>query len=208
MTFDNRDKLTFTLTEETIVSNDTVKIAATVEALMVAPLTAKNIDEAVNAALKNFVNADWSFSNPNRVTDKTGIERAVYTAYARVPMNENNALEQRRINASKPGLTITNISTDVSVPRAGIVAAESNLRLQLYAAARDECAKFNSKIQATSSSYCIGNMEFERSSDMVAKSLMRASSYSATIGSFADSGPESIAHTEKVVMSATVTLVL
>lgn len=205
-----QDTIHFNLTAETTVINDTVKVMASIEAVIQPGQDDPALRSEIRSTLSKLISgADWQFSNFVRSTDRTGLERVSLTATTRVSETENSNLDGRAVSVSRPGLTIVRVTVDQSIPHVKIEAAEHTLRMTLLTRANDELAAVNTimgKDKQTSAVYRVSGIEFERegSSDY---SHMRTKSYAATaIMESAASDDSVLGHAEKIKLNARLTL--
>jgi hypothetical protein len=194
----------FEISEDKVVTNDTVKVSVTVSAMIDgSTITNENLASAVKAILNKFIEGDWAFSNPTRQFD-TGIEKATYAAHIRIPADQNYDLNSRASAQNAKGIQITNIVPDVSIPIYQTRKAESELRATILKRAQEEAAILSDvyKGQLTIGSIVFGEQAAPYSN---AKSLRAGSAYAAS-ASFGDESP-AIGNSERIAMSATVKLV-
>ena len=105
------DTLSFSLTEEAVVVNDTVRIVVRVHAQKALDGTEAALQADIRQAVRSFVDApDWMLPAMRRDTQPTGLETVTLTASVVVPDTENHALKDRAEKASRPGLTLSNRS--------------------------------------------------------------------------------------------------
>ena len=123
------DTLSFSLTEETVVVSDTVRIVVRVHAQKVRDDTEAALQADIRQTVRSFVDApDWMLSSVRRDTQPTGRETLTLTASVVVPDTENHGLRERAEKASRPGLTLSKPVADTSIPTAVLQAAERHLR--------------------------------------------------------------------------------
>ena len=138
------DTLSFSLTEEAVVVNDTVRIVVRVHAQKALDGTEAALQADIRQAVRSFVDApDWMLSAMRRDTQPTGLETVTLTASVVVPDTENHALKDRAEKASRPGLTLSNPVADTSIPTAVLQAAERRLRKTLLQRAMDEAVELS-----------------------------------------------------------------
>jgi len=154
-----QDTIDFTLRAEHTIVNKTVKLIATVVALVAGDTTEEALRADIKATMKKLIEADWQFSNMTRSADASGWERVTLNASVRVPESENYNLDNRAKEASRKGLTITDVRVDTSVPYSMIEEAESDLRLVLIEKVHAERAKLERSLDA-GSSYRIHSLSF------------------------------------------------
>jgi hypothetical protein len=130
--------LSFQLSADTVVVNDTVRLNVSVVAMISKDQPDDAVKADIKAMMKALVDTDWSFSNMVRAMDQSGLERLTVSATARVPEAENVRLDERARAVSREGLRIVSISPDTSVPKRMVQEAESKLRVELMKRAHDE----------------------------------------------------------------------
>ena len=75
------DTLSFSLVEETMVANDTVRIVVRVHAHKTPDGTEAALQADIRQAVRSFVDApDWRLSSPRRDMQPTGLEAVTLTA--------------------------------------------------------------------------------------------------------------------------------
>lgn len=141
-----QDTVELNLTAEDTVVNKTIKLVASIVALVDAAQTEETLNTEIRAALKKLVDAEWQFSNTNRSTDASGYERVEVTASVRVKESENYNLGKRAEAVSRPGLTVNSVMVDSSIPQAVLLKAESDLRVVLSKKAIEECEKLSAAL--------------------------------------------------------------
>ena len=133
-----QDTIDFPLVAEKTVTNDTVKITVSVNAL----ITGQAEDELraeIHSRLKQLIDEDWHLSNITREKDPSGFERLCIIASLRVNETENNNLETRVEAASRQGLTIAIEDIDTNIPNKIIDEAQAELRKMILKKAIEEC---------------------------------------------------------------------
>ncbi len=138
------DTLTFSLNEERVVHNDTVRIVVRIFAQKNAGATEEALRSEIKQALLAFVDApDWELSPARRETQPTGVETVSMTANVRVPETENHDLKARAEKVSSPGLALSGPVADLTIPNDLLQAAESDLRRMLLGRALTEAASLS-----------------------------------------------------------------
>ena len=195
-----QDTISFPLDAETTVTNSTVKFTASVLAIIDGQkITEENLSNSVRTLLNNFVEGEWVFSNPTRIKGDSGFEEARFTATLRADQSENRAIDQRREEVSSPGLRITSVHPDTSVPQAAIAEAETELRVILLKRAQNQAKKLSEAAEREYRVHDICFSNLNNSDRMKFGSTAYATEASASASS-------SIGHTQKLSMNATVTL--
>lgn len=201
-----QDTLSFQLEAETTITNQTVKITAVVAAVIDGQkITNENISSLVRDMLNNLVTGEWSFSNPSREKDETGYERASFTATVRVDQTQNFNLDQRAEDASQVGLRITQVYTDTSTPKRAIAEAETALRGVLLERAANQAKELSTRAGRT---YRVASLSYS-SMNNSASNIRASAQYSlesATSFAAAPPGGGAIGHSQKLSMTANVTL--
>lgn len=189
-------KITFDLSDEKTITNDTVKISTLVQGA-VADQSRDLLEAAADKITKELVNKDWSFSNFTYSGD--GFTFNV-TATTRIPASENDRMAERAQTLGLRGkITIQLIEADPSIPLHQKRDAESNLRVSLIEKATAEATKLGGKVDA---------IAFSRASSQAMRGAMMASTYS--LSNDAGGGLEgvSLGHSEKLAINATVTVIV
>ena len=202
-----QDTVQFGLSAEETVTNNTVKVIAHVVALKSTDLNEQMLKEAIREVVQQFIVADWSFSNMTRNNHPSGVEQVNLTATARVPEAENHALDQRRVTASRPGLTIHSHTIDISPTARQIDEAQSRLRLNILQKAQAECEAVS---QTLGEQYRLGDVDFGESDEFSASNAPRRMAAASTYGSGFDHAPggsaDAIGNAVKLTMQAVVQL--
>lgn len=208
-----QDTIDLELTREHTVVNETVKVVAHIAALVTA-----QDDAALRAELRDTMNrliagAEWQFSNMNRATDATGIERLTVTATARVSEKENSNLDGRAKQVSRPGLTISGVSVDTSIPRAQLDKAAADLRVELLTAAKEEAIRLSAVfavLPGSDGAYRVHSVNFHSGGGFdisnnrgQMKAMIAATSYGTGFGGSDD---DALGNAQKITMSANVRL--
>ncbi len=202
-------EINLSLSDDLVVTNDTVKITAEVGVVLTGDFTNANLSASVTATLRKFIDADWVFSNPRRATE-VGIEKAFFTAHVRVPAKENFNLTERAEAVKSRGLEITSVDTDTSIPAQMLREAETTLRGNLLRLAQEQAEKL-SKASGGEFHFGVAQINFSQQHVLSSqtKSLRASGSYGAVGASAfsADSmGDDTIGNSEKVGMTATIML--
>lgn len=192
------------LDADTDVVNDTVKITATLVAMIGTDVTDRTLAQDIRDTLHRFIDTKWSLSNPARQRDQSGYERVTVQATCRVPETENYSLDERRQTASKPGLQIASAFADTSIPMTMIRDAQRKLRMSLIERAREEADEVG---KITNDGWTVGKITFVESDDRYdkARPTMMASTYRSA-PQIESAGADGIGNTQRLFMSATVTL--
>lgn len=133
------DTLTFTLTEEQIITNNTVKIVVSIHALKASNTTETELKSEIKQTVRSFIDTpDWQFSPPQRETQPTGNETITLIASVRVSESENYSLKERADRVSRPGLTLSGPAVDNTNPNDLIQATGRELRMSILRRAMDE----------------------------------------------------------------------
>ena len=211
-----QDFINLTLVDETTVVNDTVRIVASINALVQPGQSDDELRADIRATMARLIpDVKWQFANLARTTDASGVERVSLSASTRVSEKENSDLDGRARAASRPGLTISAIQVDTSIPRSMLDEAERDLRLSLLRKAREEAEKVNDVFDLKSNhplTYRVHNVTFaQRSGDysnnrtMSKGGAILAAATSMSYGSgFDDDG--ALGNAQKLVLTAEVVL--
>lgn len=211
-----QDTVEFDLLAERTVVNKTVKLIANIAAMIKSDMPEAILTTNVQAMMKNFLDASWSFSNMQRSADQSGMERISLQASARVPESQNYNLDKRTRAASTEGLSIISVQADTTPPMADIEQAESDLRADLLVKAIRELTVVNKAMGVAASThnreYRVGRVTFEsvdnsfqmsNSSRGSTKTAM-ATAYGAGFGADMPGGEEGLGNAVKLTMRATV----
>lgn len=199
-----QDTINFELTVEKVIVNDTVKMVANIEALVTTEQSDGELRAEIRTTMKKFIDTDWQFSNLQRRADSAGFERVSLQASARVSETENYNLDARAREVSRPGLTVSYVQVDTSVPQARIDAAEQEMRLALLAKATDEATKV---ADLTRRSYRVHTVNFNTQADISLSNRSKGITLTngMTYGSgFSDEG--GLGNAQKLTMRASVAL--
>jgi hypothetical protein len=131
-------KVRFSLTDETTITNTTVKVTAWITGVVNGE-TREQIEARALATWKTlFPDVKQSFSNFTYQPD--GLTFRVQVA-TRIDASENDQLDQRAITASNDTVRITNLQIDPSIPVHDLRKGESDLRVRMLSLAQDEAKK-------------------------------------------------------------------
>ena len=199
-----QDTIQFAIFAEEMVTNTTVTIVANVVALITPEMTEPLLKESIRDLMQRFIKSDWRFSHMSRNSHAAGMEQVNLTATARVPEEENYALDRRRKEASREGLTIYSHTTDTSLASSQIDETHSKLRLAILRKAKQELVAINKALDET---YRLGRVSFERLDPNEADpSRRRVLAAKTPYGSGFNNADDDVGNTVKVVMRATVEL--
>lgn len=208
-----QDTIQLTLNAEQTVVNATIKVIAQIAALVQPTQTDAELRAEIRATMQKLIpDAEWQFSNLARGTDASGVERVTLTATTRVSEEQNSNLDNRARDASRPGLTITNVRVDSSIPQHMLDKARQDLRLDLLAKARDEVAKINEVMgedPLSFQTYRVATVDFDSvaadHSNVRIKGAVMAAAAATSYGSgFSDEGV--LGNAQKLTMTANITL--
>ncbi len=157
MTEKNTDTIEFTLFAEETVINDTVKIIASIDAIVTHGLTEAALKENIKDMVKRFIKETknsagnpipvvWEFSEMVRSTHPSGMEQLSLKAKTRVHESDNFALTSRARDVSTDGMNITSVFADTTPTAEMIENAESKLRLSIIEKTQRELAAINNVI--------------------------------------------------------------
>jgi hypothetical protein len=208
-----QDSIQLTLTDEFTVINDTVKVVATVQALVQPNETDAALRGNIRETLRKLIDTDkWQISNLQRTADASGVERVSLTASTRVSESENSNLDNRAREASRPGLNISNVSVDTTTPRAKVEEAERSLRLALLEKARIEADEMNAVMGFIGQGYRVHQVSYSNngsgndySNGMRSKGVMAMAATATSYGSgFGDD--DVLGNAQKLSMTAQIVL--
>lgn len=210
------DTIDFALVRETIVTNDTVKIIAQINATIVVADEAAlrtNMRDMMNRLIDG---AEWTFSHMLRQSDASGLETVSVTASTRVPERENSNLEARSKGVSKPGLSISSIHADTAIQQSKLDEVASKLRVEILTLAQKEAKVLSDAIVADPAQpykgpyrvhavryQAVGTDMSNRSRGATMKGAMAMAATSYGTGFDED---DHLGNTQKITMTASVTL--
>jgi len=191
-------KIKFELTDETTITNTTVKISAWIQGVIDGQERPALEGRALEMAKKLFPDASWAFSNftymPDRFTWRV-------RATTRIDATQNDQLDERADQANEPGkITISFEAPDASIPLHQRRDEESKLRVALIAKAKEEAAKLAGTLT---------RVEFTESQrrDITSNSMRMASaSYMESTAKGGGADGVSLGHSEKIYISAILTV--
>lgn len=191
-------KISFNLSDDTTVTNDTVKLTLHVSGT-VGDRTRADIDKAVREAVAKLgvqPEKDWAYSGFHY--NEGGLTFGI-TATGRIPAQQDEQLAQKAQNVSDNSVKIAVMGSDPSIPQHKVRDAESKLRLRLIELARAE---------AEALSATVSQIEFGAAASFnIAKHYSGNATYAMAMDSVgAPGGGGEIGHTEKVSLSAKVTV--
>lgn len=178
-----QDTISLDLAAEKTVVNDTIKVIATISALIRPDQTDATLRADIRAMMKKLIEtAEWQFSNLERSTDPSGVERVQITASARVSEGENANLEGRARDVSSPGLTVANVQVDTTIPQRMLDEAEQALRMDLLAKINQELAKINEVMKDDKlQPYRVYQVKFQRSATDLSNAFSKNGRVGATM---------------------------
>jgi hypothetical protein len=204
-----QDMLTFTLTAEETLTNETVRI--TVQINGVTGDDDEALNKEVRTRLRQLIDSEsWNLSGMVRQRDATGLERFSISATVRVPESENARLFERCEAVSRPGFKVTVIEQDTSIPTQAIQECKRRLRKRILEDAEEEV-----KLLTTDgrSAYRVHQIEFDHGHGFSASNATRAFHNKGMMPTMAmeaagasDDGGQALGHSEKHSLSGTVTL--
>lgn len=211
------DFINLSLSEDTTVVNDTVRIVASINALVQPGQTDDELRADIRATMAKFIpEVSWQFANLSRSTDASGVERVSLSASTRVAEKENSNLDNRARMASRPGLTISSVSVDTAIPRTMLEKAEQDLRLSLLRKARAEVALVNAVFDLSEGSpeaYRVHTVNFDQrtndfsNSRAVSKGRPEAMMATAmSYGSGFSGDDEALGNAQKLTLTADIVL--
>jgi hypothetical protein len=209
-----QDTITFSLSAEDTVVNNTVRIEARIVGMIPQDMTEQTLKDSIRAVTKKFIDTDWQYANMNRTAHPSGQEQIMLSATARVPESENYRLAQRAEEASR-GTDLPRIvdaTADTSPTSAQIDETTRKLRVVILKKAQDEQRLLS---EASGDKYRLGALNFSQVFDSSANT--RASSQSMAVmagaaaaktsyGSGFAGNDDSIGNAVKLTMQASVEL--
>lgn len=184
-------KIKFSLTDETTITNTTVKITTWLNGVVANQSRDALEAKCLETAKKLFPEAKWAFSdftyNPDGLTFRV-------QASTRIDSTQNDQLAEKAKTASTNGdinIAIQNI--DPSIPLYEKRAAESDLRLKMLTKAKEEAGKLGGEVS---------EIAFEEPNPV----NFRAATYAASMAFDSAGGAPALGHSEKINLSATVTV--
>ncbi len=215
-----QDTITFNLSAEKTVVNDTVKVTATIVSMVTPDQTETKLKNEIRDMMGQFITpskvTQWQFAGMQRERHASGYEQITLTATIRVPESENYSLDKRSRDVSKEGMQIVNVNVDTAPPASMIEDAENELRLMLLEKATVQLEAINKKLSAQ---YRIGNVGLGGASrSEFSNKFSNSTNNRMAIGATGASGPSGFAYGSgfddentlgnavKLTMIATVTL--
>ncbi len=205
-----QDTISLDLSADKVVVSDTVKIIATIQALVQPDKTDAKLRADIREMMKKLIaSAEWQFSNLVRVNDPSGHERVSLQASARVSETENAKRVIRAREVSTPGLTVSSVIADTSIPTSMLEEAEQELRLALLGKLNVELAKINEVMKSeTDQPYRVYQVKFQRTSSDYSNAtrakggvmLASATSYGSGFGGGDDD--EALGNAQKITLHA------
>lgn len=209
------DTIEFLLSAEETVVNDTVKIIATIAAMISIDSTEKQLRESMMLMMQSFISGqNWQFSGLSRRRHKSGLEELSVLSTARVPEAENYRLDHRAQEASSQGMRISDVSTDSSFPFSLVEITEQKLRLEILRKANEQCSLMK---EATQRPYRVKRINFYQadgtignlSNNMRGTASASKQSYGSGFAALDVSGSSespAISNAQKFTMTALITL--
>ena len=187
----------FDVTEETTITNTTVKITAWITGVIGGQDRETLEGKSLELARKLFPDAKWAFSNWTYQPD--GFTFRVQ-ATCRIDSSQNDQLDVKTAEISEKGaLTIQISNIDASIPLFETRKAESDLRVALIARATEEATKLGGVL-----SRVVFNNAFSQS---LSNSSSKNATYAAAAFNLeAAGGAPQLGHSEKILLSAEITV--
>jgi hypothetical protein len=158
-----QDVITFNLSADTIVTNNTVKVTASISGIITTDSTDIKLKEKLTTMMNKFIpGAIWQFSNMTRTSHASGMEELSLNAITRINETENYSLDRRSREASNDGMRITNINVDTTPPTTMVENAENDLRLIILDKAESQRKIINERLGRN---YRLGSIIFQSAVD-------------------------------------------
>lgn len=181
------------------VTNDTVKLVATVNASVQPAQRDADLRKEVHTALREIVQADWNIGQITRFADASGLESVALQASLRVPETENYSLDRRARNASRPGLQVTRLIGDTSLPLYMIRAAQRDMRDVLVVEAAKEAERLST---VTGLKMGVRSIVFSTDNPARSNPHKAMNAYAAASTMVGGASEESFGRTEKLFLLA------
>lgn len=192
-------RITFDLTDETTITNTTVKITAILRGTIAGQDRPQLEEKALEAAKRLFPDARWAFSNFNFSPD--GLTFSV-VATTRIEASENDRLDERAKSASDENMKIQIQNMDPSIPEFEIRKAESDLRLRMIKLAKDEAEKLGGSVKKTKfQAYNMAGFSNSKSATYTA-----ARGFALEAAGAPGDGIPTLGHSEKISLTASVSV--
>lgn len=190
-------KVSFTLNDEKTVTNTTVKIIVAISGTINGE-SRKDIEARCDEiAKKIFPDVKWAFSNFKYNGD--GLTFTV-SASTRIDATQNDQLASKCAEASNDSTRIAIQTIDASIPTHDIRTAESDIRINLIKLADEEAKRLGGKVQKVlfNPSYTDNYSNSRGGGRMMLETA--GASYAA------DNSGSQLGHSEKIVISAEVSV--
>lgn len=183
-------KVTFNIEDETVVTSNTVKVIALVTGQVGDEDRAQH-EQRAKAITKSFLDADWAYSNFTYASN--GMTFSV-SATCRVPSDVNEGLNAKAAEVSDRHTTLSIQNLDLSVPSRDLNAAASRLRKRMLDRAQEAASELGN--------FEVSEIAFSEQVRGGSKAMFSNATYAL------DSGPgsDALGHSEKISLSAEVTV--
>ncbi len=192
-------KLIFTIDDEKTIVNETVKVTVSIQGQVGEDDRSALEARAREIALKFLPEASWAFSN--FILANNGMMFNV-TGTTRIDALENDQLAERANELSDRKTILQVQQLDPSVPLFQIRKAQSEMRVSIIAKAQEEAKLLGGFVKKVDFTEDDGS-NFRKSVSNSGMRSMASSSYA--LESVGDGSP--LGHSEKILMSATITAV-
>ena len=204
-----QDTINFVLRADKIVTNDTVKVIVTVDTLSNKDTSERDLRNEIRSVLGKFIaGAEWAFDSQTRTKDSSGYERVTLRATTRIDEKENFKLQDRANDASRQGLTLSNVEVDNSIPTPMLEKAEKELRAALVKQAIEEAKEMAT---LTGRDYRLGSVTINNGSDPFARKMAMANTRgyavaASAMGGSAGEDEEGLGNSQRLELSANIEL--
>ena len=203
------DTVTFEISCDHTVVNNTIKLIADVSGLVDTNSGEETIRNDIRLMMKKIVDADWQFANMQRNRDSSGYERFSVVASTRVSESENYNLDTRAKAVSKLGMTVTQIIADNSIPLSLLRDAHSVLRLLIIEEAKKEMEKIAASLNTVD--YRIHHITFGEVNTLFSNynavsNVPKSYRASAAVRTLGGSEQEHLGNSTKIAMTAKIVI--
>jgi hypothetical protein len=199
-----QDTITFALSAERTVVNDTVRVTVAIEGILPSAQAEKSVNDNIRKILGEFIpEAKWAFGGLTRSRDPSGLERVRLTASTRIAEKLNVQLEQKAERSGRDGISIAAVSTDTAPTLLQMEEAESNLRVEILQKAQIQQGVIN---KCCGIDYRIHAVSFGPGADFSQRGKISNSGYASL--SLDDEAGDSLGNAVKISVKGSITLAI
>lgn len=204
--FADTDTLRFRLQAMRTLVQEDVRVAVQVAALVsTRDYDADLLDARIREALRDFIDAEWTFSRLTRAGDAVGYEQVRLTAWTRVPPNAIHNLAERARLASREGLSLTTPAADFAIPPQRMGRIVHELRLEILDQVGRQLQDYRDR---TGRDWRLGDLDFGMANEGWGRERTAKGAYRSTTPEFGEDSESEmgLSGAERVILIAEVVL--